>query len=492
MIHPTDAKRAQEDFDHQNRAGSRGHASHTVCCALMAFGACLPPAYAEYGLALGAASFLAGLPRTYRTAWRPFLSPIGLCILAFVLWSLLSISWASDKNAAWNEWGKLRFAFVPFILWPSIDRRMTILAATLVGIACAQLAQLVHAAGVALNIPALTYPLAGNRVGWAIDELGAGDPDRNGGWWHPLIAGSMFLAACAIHLSAAMLSDVRDRALSGLRAHWPALAASGAALLAGVSVVATGSRGAILALSATILALFVARFALRRRGNRRTTLIVLAVTLVLGGGSLVTMGDRLARRFELARADVSRAIEEKNFTTDNGARLLMAWWAIEAVGERPVTGVGVGSYEAWTRAHVTRQGIDPASRRFFQHAHNALLHIAATTGLVGASLVLTLLAGSITFGVRIGLNATRQSRATAPARTVGASSTADSNALALLAHAYRFSPPAALASLAFVSVFDPVHYNTTTAFVLWLLIGLCPPWLPARRSTAATLADQDS
>jgi O-antigen ligase len=91
--------------------------------------------------------------------------------------------------------------------------------------------------------------------------------------------------------------------------------------------------------------------------------------------------------------------------------------------------------------------VDPAFE--FGHAHNALAHIAATTGLVGAGLALLAAAAAL----------------------AGAFAALPPGGIAT----YAAGPALALVALLLVSPIDPVNINQQTGALFMLLIGLCAP-----------------
>jgi O-antigen ligase len=447
--------RAQADFERQFRRDAIGHRVNVAVACVMAFAACAPPAIAEWALWVPLAYALLRLTNTSATAWRLWLMPAGLCVMGLIAWTTLSVAWSPNPHGGWDEVKKLRFALAFLVIWPVIDQRRTIVYAIAAGMLAGNLSQIVHAAGVRFDIAALRFPLAGSRVGWA--DGGVGDPDRNGGWWHPLVGGSMLVAALGLHLPVALMGRGRLRVI-----------AAALSIVTVVGILATGTRSALLGMMAlvgiTVLVAIVRT--IRRRGADPSRekipigakVVVAAAALMALFGAYSVVGERIERRVTLAYEDIAGAVREKDFTSDNGARLLMAWWSIEAVMERPIGGSGAGGYEAWCRQHVIKQGIDPARRRFFEHAHNAILHVAATTGLVGALLAI----GAVGFALIAGF------RTLTPAEW----------------QTYDTGPPFALIGLVLVSPFDPIQFNTTSAFLLFMLIALCPWWRAKGRKAA--------
>lgn len=128
------------------------------------------------------------------------------------------------------------------------------------------------------------------------------------------------------------------------------------AALAG-GVLATGSRGALLALAATTIVWGLAA----ERGTPRTAAVAgaCAIAAMLPVFALQTSG------------------AEKR-TTDG--RMTEMAVAVEVFQDHPVVGIGPGSYPAYYRDYARRVGNDPRTNR---EAHSLPLQIAAEQGLAG-------------------------------------------------------------------------------------------------------------
>ncbi|HZW10566.1 MAG TPA: O-antigen ligase family protein, partial [Phycisphaerales bacterium] len=208
--------------------------------------------------------------------------------------------------------------------------------------------------------------------------------------------------------------------------------------------------------SAGLVAIALVAGALRVRPRRlliRPLLGVAAMTLLSALLAWAAFGEGIRDRFDSGRREVVAAIDDKEFRSDTGARLLMAWWAIEALGEHPAAGVGLGGFEAWTRAHVEAQAIDPTTRRFHGHAHNAVLHAGATLGVPG-----------LLIAVAFALLAVRG----AAVRQAGDGSPG-----------YADGPCFALVGLLLVSAFDSIQVNSHTAALLAVLMVFAVQQRPA-------------
>ncbi len=424
-------ERVREAFEFQFKRDALGHRIHTIIAITTMIGICGPTVVAEFAL----------IPLTVYSAirvlnvWRCWviaaLSPVGLLLIAFALWAWLSLLWTEDLKQGVDEALNTRWVLLPGMLWPILDQRRKLILALIVGMLCANVAQVVHAIGVRFDIPEIRFPRA---------------PDRNSAWWYPVVAGCMLTAALGLHLPAAFMGHGRTRLL-----------AAAGSLVTLVAILATGTRGAMLASIGLlgVTALFAVARAARRGGISRTRaaapLIVGTLGVALAG---VMTGPGLARRFDAAWNDLDRAIEQKDFNTDTGARLLMAWKAIEATASHPLRGVGIGGYNRWCREDLTRQGIDPASRSIHAHAHNAYVHIPAALGLPGLGVACLTLAAALMAARMAGVDPDGRTRCIDPGT-------------------YDAGPLFALIGLALVAMFDPLVTNMPTTALLCALMGLC-------------------
>lgn len=424
-----------EPFDRQRQIDPFGHRVHTAFACLACLCVTGPTSVVELGAIPVLCAFLIRFHRHWRTLPRLFLQPVILVVLLWTALALTSRLWThtplSPHNTWVDEFGALRFGYLLIALWPVADRRTLLLGAIALGFALGQLTQLGHALGLALDIDWLTW----NRL-----------PGRNSGWWDPVVGGSLLTAALGLHLPAALWGKGLWRILGVI--------GSGATLL---GILATGTRGAWLAAFGLVgLALLTAlvRIKLHRRAGfparvPKKKMLPAAATLltvlILGCTiAWLTLGEQLHNRYSTAHTEITNAIEHKQFQSDTGARLLMNWWAIEAALEHPITGTGVGGYEAWTRAHTAEQGIDPATRNHHAHAHNALLHAAATLGIPGLLLAVLFITLALTG------SAHRQPGDGPPG--------------------YADGPSFALLGLLLVSAFDTIHVNAQTAALLAALL----------------------
>lgn len=432
-------ERTRRAFEYQFERDALGHRIHTIVAMITLVGICGPTFVAELALIPLTAYSAIRVLNVWRCWVVASLSPVGMMMLALGVWTWISLLWTHDLTQGIDEALNTRWILLPGMLWPVLDQRRKLIVALIVGMLCANVAQVVHAIGVRFDIPEIRFP----RM-----------PDRNSAWWYPVVGGSMLTAALGLHLPAAVLGKGRARLLG-----------AAGSLITVVAILATGTRGAMLAAMGLIaIVLAIAGIRVMRSGglrSRRSILPIVVGTLALAGAAILT-GPGLARRFDAARIDLERAIEQKDFYSDTGGRLIMAWKGIEATAAHPVIGVGIGGYRAWAVADLERKGIDPKSRNIQGHAHNAWIHIACSLGIPALLLSIAALTAAL-IGSRAG----------------GIDERGQMRCIGIGTH--DAGPTFALIGLILVAMFDPIVTNMQTSALLCALMGLCVMPRPAER-----------
>ncbi len=417
----------ERHFDAQQRRDPFGCGLHLVCgvttCLLLSG----PTTLSE--LALVPAGIMAMVrPHWYwRTLGGLVVSKTTALWAMAVLWGLLALAWSPDRGQGLDELSNVRWSALGLMLWPLMQHRALLLAALAIGLHIGQATQLMHGLGVLIDEPSLRW----NRM-----------PGRWSGWWDPVVGGTLLVGLLGLHLPAAAWGRGGWR-LAGL--------AGSAAAVAGI--VATGTRGAWLA-SMGLVGLVALGWWWKSKNRLKVGGAAVALVLILGaaaaGVGVVAGGSGLSQRVESAWTEINRAIDERDFTTDTGARIGMAIWAAEAWRSAPVHGVGTGGYKQWVLQNVE----GPSGQRVgvHAHAHNGLLHIAATGGLIGLVLMLLVYASAVSSAGRY-----------EPGDGV---------------IGYRDGPMFALLGLGLVSAFDPFHLNTQTCALFAVLVVLRLPNRP--------------
>lgn len=366
--------------------------------------------------------FLLRLPKLWRVLPMVFLQPLFLLVLAFVLWQTVAIAWSPDPWNGLEEVGANRWAWSLIALWPVIERRRWFIGALAAGFLLGHVTQVVHGLGVHFDVEWMQWDRK---------------PHRNSGWWRPVVSGSILAGALGLHLPVALMG----------RGRWRLVGIAGS-LVTMLGLLATGTRGGWIAGAGLVVVVgaVAAVTARRRRRSLAPLAVALALTAAAGAVAWMAIGESVQRRFEAGVREVTGAIEHKRFRTDTGARLLMWWWAAEALSERPLTGIGTGGYRAWTIANLERQGIDPSERNLHSHAHSASFHIAATTGLIGLAIA-----------VMVAVVAVRGAFKGLPPPGL---------------EWYDAGPGFALIGMLLAGTFDPVHLNSQSGAHLAILLSL--------------------
>lgn len=375
-----------------------------------------PVTMTEWSVAPLTVFFFVRVINTYPVWIHGFGQPLMLSILALVVWMFAGLIWSPEPLNGLAEIGRLRWFLAIGLLFPIIEHRTKLIYAMCIGLAMGQIGQVLDA-------------FDGFGIG-PIAALVENHPGRIAGWWHPVIAGDLLVAAMGLHLPAAAVGRGRTRAIGLL-----------GLTLAGVGVLATGTRGAWVAgvLLLMVGGLLVVR--VRRVPMRRVATIGVLV-LVAAGISGVVLRDSIMIRINETRAELAQ-ISRGELDSYSGLRVRMARQGVDAFTSSPIVGVGTGGYERWSERRGGGYGA---------HAHNSALHIAATLGLVGLALWALVLFVALRCAWRWG-----QSHAGNP---------------------YALGPLLGIVGLVLASISDSVHINLQSMAMLGMLVGLCPAYAP--------------
>jgi O-antigen ligase len=348
-----------------------------------------------------------------------FGQPVVLLTLLLAGWMGVTLLWSGDVRLGLEEISQLRWFVIAGFLYPVIEKRSMLIKALLVGFALAMLGQVIDAFN-----------------GFGVELLADyfwHDPNRVSGWFKPVVGGSLFVAGLGLVLPMALLDRGRSQVFG--------LCAS---LLMMISIFATGSRGAWIALVVLVVVVF-GFGVLTKRIHKRSALIF----VVTGGIVLATLfvfaGDTIRQRGSDARQEIAHALDGQ-YDSETGARIRMAQLAYQATLENPIQGVGAGGYKHWS---VRR---DPENNRIHDHAHNTLLQLSATAGLPGVLIGFALL-GVV---LRNGYHAAKRF---------------DTSGFAL-------GPLFGIVGLVAVSMTDVVLISAQSAAMLGLLAALSPAYVP--------------
>lgn len=363
------------------------------------------------------------LPRVFHTwpLWRNlWKNPLALSVLLFTGWLAAGLIWSPDRRQGLHEFGNSRFLLALLLLVPAVmlrpSGRRAIIGGLVAGFLVGHVVQGLNA-----------WAILGDGPG----AFGFGRvPVRLSGWWDPAVSGTMLTAALGLHLPAALMGRGWIR--------WVGLALSVVTI---VGLLATGARGGWIAsgaLVATVAAVACVR-AFHHRPARTPTFVGLGLlVLAVVAGGIVFRGTIDSRVGSFASGIA--AAGEGDYRSDDGARLAMKKAAVGVFLEHPIAGVGTGGYASAARS-------DPSDRHIHAHAHDTLLHVAASNGVIGVLLLL-------------GVAGTGLMQASRWAGRTGLGG-------------YDAGPLFALVGLVYTTAFDTLHVSGSSAAVAGLVLALC-------------------
>lgn len=363
-------------------------------------------------------------------------------VLLLAAWGALSLLWTTDKGKGIQEFGNARWLWCIFPVWLAMHRRAWLIAGLVAGVAMGQLTQVFEWIGLKYGMAWLVWPHPPSDVAVA----------RVSGWWHhPVMAGVILVGALGLHLPPAVFG-------SG----WRRIAGITGSLASVAGMIATGSRGAWLG-GALLIVMTLVLAAWRLRGRMRRVVLIGACVLAVIGGSVTWMVGReiISVRFESAVREVRGAMERGDYSSDTGARIRFAMWAVEMIREKPFAGHGVGSYETWIRK---KEGEAAGTKRIAPQAHNTVLHAWATMGIPGAALMIALTATAIAGGLRAAREIHKQ----------------EGDMSSDWMGTYVAGPPWAMMGIALMSGVETIHVNIQPAAFTSALLCLCIPLVPGK------------
>ena len=139
---PKDGERIRELLEYGQKRDPVGDKLHTAFACLFMF--CLPLATAptSISMALLFGYSLLRLPSTWRTLTPIVNSTIFRIMLAWVAWSLLSITWSLNLAAGLDHANAFRMVLLPVVLWPMMRHWKYLLLAYLAGVLLQNMVQL--------------------------------------------------------------------------------------------------------------------------------------------------------------------------------------------------------------------------------------------------------------------------------------------------------------------------------------------------------------
>lgn len=157
----------------------------------------------------------------------------------------------------------------------------------------------------------------------------------------------------------------------------------------------SGSRGGWIAMILSAIPLYV----YDKQKSRRKSMLVAASGVILLLAAFFIPATQVAVRGEQAFTEARNYFEANASNSSTGARLEMWKAAALAFREHPLFGVGKYNFSVSIRELEARGEINP-SIAGFNHAHNEILEVMATQGIVGLAGLLLFYLGPLRFFIR--------------------------------------------------------------------------------------------
>ena len=179
-----------------------------------------------------------------------------------------------------------------------------------------------------------------------------------------------------------------------------------AAMIMGVAMIFTLSRGGMISLFAELM--FIAALGIKRssrlpngfgqgraeKGRRAMEVVIVAAILVAVVSGVVWLGaEPVINRIATGNPDSSDLSRIQSFHSVRGAIWQDTWRMIR---ENPITGVGLGAYETAYPIYAWDKGMDAITAQ----AHNDYLQILSDAGLIGGALALWFLVAALGATIR--------------------------------------------------------------------------------------------
>ena len=401
---------------HQRDAiGDRIHLFFACFGMIALFG---PVTLTEIAFAPLAVFFVVRIFNTFPVWIHGFGQPSVLVALALGVWMMITLSWSPDRAHGWGEIGELRWFLLVGFIFPVIEHRKYLIWSMCIGVVIGQLAQVADA-------------FDGFNILW-LARLVENHPNRISGWWHPVIGGDLLVAAIGLWIPPALCAQGRTKIIA-----WLGLIGSSLALIA------TGTRGAWIA-GMILITLSLLAAAGKGVVTKKQLLVVFAIALAMVGLAWIVIPDVFESRISETKGEIHEMLNGQ-YDSYSGIRVQMAQTAIDEIIEHPLVGVGAGGYQQWSIDHNPESAVHA-------HAHNSVLQIWSTLGVVGVLLVGALIF-AILRGAWLSWDRVRDGL-------------------------WGLSPMVAFAGLLLASMSDSIQINTQSAAVLGALAALSPAYRP--------------
>ena len=305
------------------------------------------------------------LPSTWRSLIPIYSSTPFRLLLAWALWTLLSILWSSNQEAGLDHAGALRMVLLPLALWPVMRHWKCFLAAFLAGVFFQNLVQLSEV---------LTWFLNGQD--WL---TGSSLGNLSGFEKHPGKA-AMFMGFASLSWLGIMFSGSSYKKI-----------AIGCFLLATTGMFATVSMAVAVGYVVAFASIFFITISKKTISSMHGALII-SLILLVASVAWITAGDRVISKCESALQGLQGFVEG-DVNMNNSTQLRLHWWSqtLKQTFEDNksvygLVGHGFGSVES---IDFSLEDLNVSSKT--DHVHNTFIQILYENGAIGFGLFVSLL-----------------------------------------------------------------------------------------------------
>jgi len=158
-------------------------------------------------------------------------------------------------------------------------------------------------------------------------------------------------------------------------------------LLAAFGLVISGSRGGWVAAFVVVVLMFIISMC-RFPHVRRRCLVSLILIVVLFLASWPFTGSMIRTGVNRVNNEIQLLQDDQKYDTSAGLRMLLWRWAGRAFVAHPITGLGMGGFEAFIveqPEYLEAFEEEPKTADYMlrDHAHSVYLQLLATTGIIG-------------------------------------------------------------------------------------------------------------
>ena len=357
---PKDEQRVTELLEYGYKRDPVGDKIHTAFACLCMFALPLDEVPSSIALLIMCIHSLMRLPSTWRTLTPLYNSTVFRCMIAWSLWSLVSILWSSNQAAGLDHAAALRMTLLPVVLWPVMRHWKYFLGAFLAGVFIQNTVQLSEFAG--------SWFLDGQ------DWLKGGQLGSMTGFEKHSGKLAMFCGFAALAwMRVLSTNQYRKTAITGL------IFCIGGMVVTASLAVALGFIVAIASICS--LALFY------KKASVKQVFATVFVLIVVVFSTALTTKEALQSKIQLA-AQGLEDFSEGNIEGNNSTIMRLHWWSLtlkqsfdEPAIQHGIFGHGLGSVST-----IDFSKPNSTIRKTADHTHNSYVQLLYEEGLIGLAL----------------------------------------------------------------------------------------------------------